>query len=177
MKDLTKIKKLEVYDFDGTLVNTPLPDAGKTEYYNKTGKEWPHKGWWGQPDSLNMDVFNIKTNPDVISDYKKGFNNPETGVIMLTGRIKELKTYVENILTSLGLKFDGYFYSTGGRTEDAKVNTLNTLLNNYPNIEEVEMWEDRVSHIAIFEQWGKEKCLAGQIKDFKINLVPSYNHK
>jgi hypothetical protein len=38
------------------------------------------------------------------------------------------------------------------------------------------MWEDRLEHVSIFEQWGKEKALSGEIKDFKINVIFSGNH-
>jgi hypothetical protein len=37
----------------------------------------------------------------------------------------------------------------------------------------VEIWEDRVNHVQIFEQWGKEQCLSGRLKDFKVNVVIS----
>jgi len=39
MKNITK---LAVFDFDGTLIMTPLPDTGRQQYREKTGKEWPH---------------------------------------------------------------------------------------------------------------------------------------
>ena len=44
-----EISKLSVFDFDGTLIDTPLPDYGKAEYKKKTGEDWPFPGWWGQP--------------------------------------------------------------------------------------------------------------------------------
>ena len=72
MKNKTK---LSVFDFDGTLIATPLPDSGKIAYEEKTGKTWPHKGWWGQADSLDMNVFDIQPNPDVVNDFKKEEDN------------------------------------------------------------------------------------------------------
>jgi phosphoserine phosphatase len=36
-----KITKLAVFDFDGTLVDTPLPENGRKEYKAKTGQDWP----------------------------------------------------------------------------------------------------------------------------------------
>ena len=37
--------ELLVYDFDGTLANTPTPREGKIMYENKIGQAWPHVGW------------------------------------------------------------------------------------------------------------------------------------
>lgn len=39
------IKKLSFYDFDGCLVNSPEPEEGKRIYKEKTGDDYPHKGW------------------------------------------------------------------------------------------------------------------------------------
>ena len=30
---------------------------------------------------------------------------------------------------------------------------------------------DRLEHIPIFEEWGKNHCLSGRLKDFKINVI------
>ncbi len=39
---MEKITKLSIFDFDGTLIMSPLPDTGKIEYEKKTGHPWPH---------------------------------------------------------------------------------------------------------------------------------------
>jgi hypothetical protein len=174
MKNITK---LSVFDFDGTLVNTPLPDTGRQIYQDKTGQVWPHKGWWGQADSLDMKVFDMPSNPSVIAAYKAEKANPQTGVIMLTGRLQKLGGFVKNILDSKGLTFDGYYYNTGCSTDYAKKKTMDKLLAEFPNIEVIEMWDDRLEHIPIFQEWGDEKVSQGILKDFKINVVVSENHK
>lgn len=171
-----KITKLSVFDFDGTLVDTPLPEFGKQEYKEKTGKDWPFPGWWGQPLSLDMDVFDMPTVPMVMSAYKKEKPNPETGMIMLTGRMVKLGDKVKNILDAKGLTFDEYHYNRGGSTEVAKIQTLNSLLNKYTDVTSVEMWDDRDEHIPIFQSWGDEKVESGRLSDFKINHVPQNRH-
>ncbi len=168
--------KLSVFDFDGTLVDTPLPEFGKQEYKEKTGKDWPFPGWWGQPLSLDMDVFDMPTVPMVMSAYKKEKPNPETGMIMLTGRMVKLGDKVKNILDAKGLTFDEYHYNRGGSTEVAKIQTLNSLLNKYTDVTSVEMWDDRDEHIPIFQSWGDEKVESGRLSDFKINHVPQNRH-
>jgi HAD domain family 1 in Swiss Army Knife RNA repair proteins len=168
MKNKTK---LSVFDFDNTLIATPLPDSGKIAYEEKTGKSWPHKGWWGQADSLDMNVFDIQPNPDVVSDFKKEKSSDTTLTVMLTGRLKKLSNFVKAILDKHNLTFDEYHFNNGGRTDEEKLKTLDELLDKYPSIKIVEQWDDRLSHIPKFEAWGKEKCMSGRLKDFKVNVV------
>lgn len=171
-----EITKLAVFDFDGTLVDTPLPEFGKKEYKEKTGKDWPFPGWWGQPLSLDMNVFEMPTVPMVMSAYKKEKSNPSTGMIMLTGRMIKLGDKVKDILDTKGLKFDEYHYNNGGSTDVAKLRTLDTLLNKYQQVKTVEMWDDRDEHLPIFQEWGDRKVKEGRLKSFKINHVPQDRH-
>lgn len=173
---MNKITKLAIFDFDGTLVDTPLPDTGKDVYKEKTGKEWPHQGWWGKYESLDLEVFEIPTIESVISDYERELADDTTAVIMLTGRMIKLSDHVKIILDTKGLKFDEYHFNKGGRTELAKIQSMNGLLNKYPEVTNVEMWDDRLEHIPVFEQWGKEHIEDGRLTHFKINVVPSGHH-
>ena len=54
---------------------------------------------------------------------------------------------------------------------------MEALLKKYPDVEEIQMFEDRVAHVPIFEEWGKKQCLSGRLKEFSITVVPSVNHK
>jgi hypothetical protein len=172
---MEKITKLSIFDFDGTLIMSPLPDTGKIEYEKKTGQPWPHKGWWGQADSLNTEIFDMPVIDSVISDYKTEKSNTNTLTVLLTGRMKKLAPSVEKVLRKNSLSFNEYHYNNGGSTDVFKIKTLDDLIKKYPDVE-VEMWEDRLEHVSIFEQWGKEKALSGEIKDFKINVIFSGNH-
>jgi hypothetical protein len=40
-------------------VDTELPESGKQIYLDKTGKEWPHIGWWGKAESLDIEILKI----------------------------------------------------------------------------------------------------------------------
>lgn len=168
--------KVAIFDFDGTLVNTPLPDKGKIHYQEKTSNPWPHKGWWSKPESLDMDIFDMPVVPDVIAAYKKEKTNPNTLLVMLTGRMSKMAKRVETILKTKGLSFDKYLYNTGGETGDAKLKDMDKLLNEYPSITEVEMWDDRIKHIPRFEAWGNKKMEEGRLKKFHVNLVPTDHH-
>jgi hypothetical protein len=173
---MDKITKLAVFDFDGTLIMTPLPDTGRQQYQQKTGQPWPHKGWWGREESLDTTIFDMPSNPSVIADYQKEKADPNTAVIMLTGRMTKLGDKVKAILDAKGLTFDGYYYNRGGSTDVEKMKTLDMLVTQHPNLDLVELWDDRLEHIPTFEQWGKKNVLEGKIKDFKINVVFSGHH-
>jgi hypothetical protein len=160
--------KLAVFDFDGTLVDTPLPEDGKKEYKKKTGKDWPHAGWWGQPMSLDMNVFDMPTISSVISDYKKEIQDPNTMVVMVTGRMVKLTDLVKDILNRHGLKFHEYHFNRGGSTESAKKKTFDQILSQHPSIKEVTLFDDRAEHINIFKQWGDEQLESGRLDKFTI---------
>lgn len=167
--------KLSVFDFDGTLVDTPVPSQeNKDKWAEYHGKEWPFIGWWGRKESLDMDVWDMPLIPDTIRDYKKEKSNKDTMVIMLTGRLAKQKPDVMPIINKYGLEFDEYLFKRGGETSDDKIQQLNHILSKYPTITSVEMWDDRDEHIPKFEAWGNSLMSDGI--EFKINHVPGYDH-
>jgi hypothetical protein len=169
-------KKLCVWDFDGTLLDTPLPEDGKKIYKEKTGKDWPHVGWWGQPMSLDSNIFDIPVIESVIKDYKKEISNTDTMVVMVTGRMKKLSDLVKKLLDEKGLKFHEYHYNNGGSTDVAKKKTFDQILSQHPSIKEVKLWDDRLEHIPIFQVWGDDKIESGRLSKFNITVVPATRH-
>ena len=170
------ITKICVWDFDGTLMNSPLPTTGKDIYKEKTGQPWPHKGWWSKPETLDPTIFDIPVIEPVIKAYEHEKTNPNTLIVMLTGRIQRLSSHVESLLKSKGLTFDKYLYNMGGQTIDSKLNSLDKLLIDYPNVKTIEGWDDRNEHVPAFEAWGAKQKESGRLVDFKMNLVPSGHH-
>lgn len=172
----TKVTKLAIFDFDGTLIDTPLPIDGKVTYLEKTGQTWPHRGWWGQGLSLDMSIFEMPVIEDVIASYEKEKLNSNTGLIVLTGRLEGLRVEVEAILNAKGLVFDEVHLNTGGRTENVKMRTISKLLKIFPEVTEVELWDDRLEHIPIFEAFGQRLVDENTLKGFKVNVVPANRH-
>lgn len=173
---MKKITKLKVFDFDGTLILTPLPEFGKKAYQDKTGLEWPHQGWWGQPMSLDTSIFEMPVVQSVIDDYKRVKEDETSMVIMLTGRMVKLTDLVKKILDEKELEFDEHHFNRGGSTEVAKIKTMERILDQNPAIIEIELWDDRLEHIPIFQQWGEKLIDDGKIETFKINIVPANRH-
>lgn len=160
------INKISIFDFDGTLMETPHPEKGKLFWEETTGMKYPHIGWWSKPESLDTKVFNIRTITPTVKAYKKEMGDPNTLVIMLTGRLPQQHDQVEGLLSSNGLYFDEYHYKGNGDTLGSKLNTIRTLLSKYPTVESIEMWEDREPHAIEFEKWGEENGVT-----IKVNLV------
>jgi len=160
------ITKIAIFDFDGTLMDTPHPDPGKKEWEEKTGEKYPHRGWWSKRESLDTNIFDINTIKDTVREYIVEYEDPNTLVIMLTGRLPNQADQVEDILNSKGIVFDEYHYKDSGDTLKSKLNTLRSLLNRYPNVNYIEMYEDREPHAIGFEEWGKNNNI-----NIKVNLV------
>lgn len=174
---MKKITKLSIFDFDGTLVRSPLPEFGKDIYKEKTGKDWPYVGWFSKHESLDLEVFEIPTLQDVISDYEKEIADESCAVVMLTGRILKLSSHVKVVLDAKGLKFDEYHYNMGGATEHSKMKSMGKLLEKYKEVTEIELWDDRLPHIPLFEAWGAKQIEEGRLKSFKINVVPGWENE
>jgi len=165
------ITKLSVMDFDGTLVDTGIPDTHKPIWKEKTGTDWPHEGWWGRKESLDLSVFDFKTKPEVISDYRKEAANENTMVIMLTGRRAKLGAEVKAVLDSKGLTFDDYLFNYGSDTLTNKIEQVEKILTYNPEIIFLEMWDDRNEHIPTFEEWGNNLVKIGRLQNFKMNHI------
>jgi hypothetical protein len=170
------ITKLTIWDFDGTLVDTPLPEEGKKIYKQKTGNEWPHAGWWGRADSLDMSIFDMPVIKSVIADYHKEKSNPDTMTVMLTGRMVKLGDLVRKILADKNLTFDEYHFNRGGSTDVAKIKTMEDILLRVNTIKEIHAWDDREEHIPVFQAWGDKMVKQGVINKFDITVVPSARH-
>ena len=172
--NLMEKRKLCVMDFDGTLVDTPVASPeNKQKWADYHGKPWPYLGWWGRDESMDSDVWEMSVVEEVFDDYQKEVKNPETLMVLLTGRLKKQENIVRNIVNERGYQFDYYLFNTGGRTLNNKINHLNNLLNRYPNIREVELWDDRTPHFETFEEWGQRLIDIGRIDSFYLNKIKS----
>jgi len=136
---MKKIKCLSIYDLDGTLMDTPEKEEGKRIWKEKTGNEYPHKGWWGRPESLNTDVFNIEPHPRIFNKFKKDMNDINTYVIILTARLEKLRSEVENILNIHNIKPDKLILKRGNET---KGDVILKLAQNMSNLDKIEVYDD-----------------------------------
>lgn len=158
--------KVHVYDFDSTLFATHEPEEGKKLHKDLTGKDWQHKGWWGRPETLDEPLASqIQPNPEVVAAFKRSKADPTVLTVLLTGRHDDtlekdssgnfipkknprMVPNIHSLLLRHGLIPDIDIYKTGRLdTYEFKIATLEKMLP--PNIQEIEIWEDRHDHV-----WG-----------------------
>ena len=179
----TDINRLVVFDFDGTLVFTPTPEEGIPDYEKATGKPWMIKdketavkhgfdpkfrriGFWGRPETLEFDPTLERLNQNVANALKSFHNDPHTHTVIMTGRHAALGNSVKNILANYGVHADEYYfkgqkdltkdpqYPKSNDTFDYKAFVIIKRLMS-PEIETVEIFDDRADHINKFLELGR----------------------
>ncbi len=141
---------LNVFDFDGTLMNSPLPEEGKVKYKELTGQEWPHRGWWGQIDSLKpFDVKPIESTKDLYNQYSV---IPNSVNVLMTNRLAKFEPVVKEKLSGLYI-FDYYDFKNDNRE---KPDRIKDILKNNPSIEIINIFDDMDEQIERFNRFKEE---------------------
>lgn len=166
------IKKIVCFDFDDTLCHTIKPEEGLKIWRDKFGTEWPHIhgdviGWWSKPETLDLDIFDTKLNDFVHSAYLDAVADEDNLVICATGRLERLREEVTTILDKFDLKFDGVFLNRKGDTFRFKTELFKSMIEKHKP-DEFIMYDDRESHLAMFEEWATTI-------DCKITIVDVVN--
>jgi len=151
MKD---IKHIAVFDFDGTLIYTAEPLEGKKLWLQATGTVWPHRGWWGRKESLDTEIFYPAKNEWVSKKYEEAKADPDTTVILMTGRLVQLEAEVRKVLEFHGFEFDRVYCNTGGDTFTFKMRRFDSLLREFPHAD-LTMYDDRTEHVLEFQKWAR----------------------
>lgn len=178
------VKQINIFDFDGTLVNTPLKPQAWTG------------GWWGKDHSLLppfvphfseiKEKGNNLLNKKVADAYLESKKNKEIHTVMMTGRHWGLHRHVMNILRGLDLchkddcdnlqeDSDHFVFISGGNTLAGKLERLTELFKKYDTVELVEMWEDRQEHIPHFRSHTEVlKQIRSNVKDIIVHEPPNW---
>jgi hypothetical protein len=162
-----KHKRLISFDFDKTLFFTPEPEIGKDVFLEKTGSNWPHRGWWGKSETLDLDIFDIPLNEWVHEHFLEHSENSEDFVILATGRLKKvegMRDNVDKILEKNGIEFDEVHLNWGGDTLKFKMKLFEQKIESL-GVEEFIMFDDRELHLIEFEEWAKEQNVKVTIVD------------
>ena len=147
------VEELQVYDFDGTLVNTPTPETGMKMYEEATGERWPHVGWWGRKESLEPPM--VHTAGPAMEEFHALMSVSQASRVMMTGRRSHLAPYVEDILREFNVVCDEYIFNgTRQDTLTYKLYELRRLVATHPELKRVKIWEDRVKHAKAFKEFG-----------------------
>jgi len=151
------VRELHIFDFDATLFQSPMhPD------------DWEgHIGMWYDtlqsltpPCVVDSDVMWIDSTVAAAAD---SVSDPSAYVVLMTGRTAEprLAARVAELLGSVGLRFDEIHLKPGGgsRTLDWKSQMLHNFIQEFPDLEVVQIWEDRNDHLAGFVRIVEEAGL------------------
>lgn len=167
---MKKYTKIYVFDFDKTMCHTPEPETGRDVWEKATGLSFQGRGWWGNAESLNTDIFYIPVNDWVYKKYLEVINDENAYVILCTGRLIRLETHVRKILKNNELEFHDVFCNTGGETFNFKKYLFEKIIKENPDAVEFTMYDDRHEHLGKFVEWAK-------IQPIKVNVIDVINKK
>lgn len=155
--------KLYIFDFDGTLANTPSPEFGKPEYKKITGTDWPYQGWWGRVES--MSYFNIDLIEEQYKIAKEALENNDY-VYILTSRLPKFKEHIINICKKNNLDIpENNILTKTIKEKGERIYDICTLIHS--DIDELFFYDDRQKEIDSLNEWKNK------IEDFgiKVNII------
>lgn len=147
------IEQINFFDFDGTLFLTPGKEEGSKLYKKITGKEYPHEGWAGRPESL-LPEYNIQINPKIVPYLKKALNNPKAKNFLLTNRNSKLENQIKQILKVNNIEFDGYLFKTG---DQSKSHRIEKTFEDYPDAKIINVYDDKTNELYDIDKKFKSK--------------------
>lgn len=158
------------FDFDGTLMNSPLPDTGKDYWSKIKGTKYPHKGWWSKKESLDMNVFDIQPKAQVETIYREVMTNSQDHAVLLTNRQYFLADQIEAVLEKHNIKFEIYSYKQDSDEKGDRI--LRIMKTHYPGVKNIVFLDDDQKHLD-----NAETVLAGKgynLKTIKISSDLDY---
>lgn len=140
-------KILDIFDFDGTLFDSPGSPAG-----------YPGKGWWDAPESLLPPCVPKRPSSGMFlgkakSALKRSMSDPDRYPVVVTGRRELHRRRLVELLQAGGLQPEELFLNPGSVTAAYKVGVLRYLTKMMrPQIRKVEVWEDNTENLRALQR-------------------------
>ena len=195
------IKKIDVFDFDGTLIYSPNPNQAKKIIARHNAKAetevvMNYDNYWENPKSLSPPIVPeptpfIMLNQKTSMEFYNSQRDPSRLTVVMTGRGKEFRPQVKRILDDFKMKPDRlYLMPNGQPTVDAKIEHIAKLLDEFPHVQEIEIWDDKgptraklmgkpsENHIAEFKKFLNICKIKRERRDptwglkIKVNEIP-----
>ena len=147
------ITQLFIFDLDATLINTPGPLEGPEQYEKLTGTAWPHNKWVVHPESLVYPMSTHCTPGPALFQFFSHQSRAQTLTVVMTGRLESISWSVREILSNFDIRPDLLLCkedSSPLHTSEYKALQLRKLLEQFPNIQYVKIWEDLAENLACF---------------------------
>lgn len=141
------ITKLAIFDFDGTISNSPKPEEGIGRWEKLKGVKFTHDDWWGSSESLDTNVFDFIFYRNVVNILNKEKSNPNTLVIILSSRVEKLRPYIKKILKQNSLSVKSLELKSDERTKGDKILEL---IDKFPALKQIDVYDDRDKEIKSY---------------------------
>lgn len=163
-KPRNRKRRAVIYDFDGTIFNSPDREAGELAYFEATSQTFPFSGWWGRMESLMPPVVPEKPGPEwlieaTVAAYRQDAKDEDAELFLMTGRPYKNRRRVIEILDHFDMKFHAYRFrgepgSHGSNTLEIKARMIQTDII-HDGLAVLEIWEDRPEHTSEFFNLAK----------------------
>lgn len=180
--DLAKFESMEIkdnetimkiFDFDGTLFNSPVPNPrlwdGKT--IGRLKGEYKRGGWGWFQNPLTLDSRYIDRNNFIeptVEEVRKSIADPNSVTVLLTGRTGMYEQQIRSLLDDKGLPFDEYGFKSGERTTmQVKQEFIKNLISKYAPVR-VEIWDDRKKHVIRFQEFLDALGMSGVVHSVSV---------
>lgn len=156
--------RVVIYDFDGTLFNSPNREVGELAFFKATGQKFPFSGWWGRLESLMPPVVPEKPGEEwliaePVAAYREDVKDKNTKLVLMTGRPFKNRKRILEICECFDLIFHEYYFrgQPGQQGRDTFEIKSNFIQNNliHSDLSILEIWEDRPEHVSAFLDFAK----------------------
>ena len=147
------ITQLYIFDLDATLIYTPGPLEGPDQFEKLTGTAWPHNKWVVYPESLVYPMSTLCTPGPALFQFFSHQSRAQSLTVVMTGRLESISWSVKEVLSNFDIRPDLLLCkedSSPLHTPEYKALQLRKLLEQFPNIQYVKIWEDLAENLACF---------------------------
>ncbi len=145
--------QLDVYDFDQTLFKDPITSPPKPAAFFDTLEsleppcvpEKPDSSWWVTP---------------TVAAARKSIGASGTYTLFMTGRQEDpFQKRVMELLEQQNLVFDQHHLRPSASVDDLewKREVLRSVLEDFPSVQSVHLWDDKADHLASFSEMVKDE--------------------
>eukprot|EP00051_Salpingoeca_urceolata_P020519 m.308832 g.308832 ORF g.308832 m.308832 type:complete len:1714 (-) comp19634_c2_seq15:115-5256(-) len=146
------VTELNVFDFDGTLFDTPGRETGIAMYEEATGKPWPYQGFVSHRESLEPPMI---VHPGPLLPLFRAYHGRHGSLtVVLTGRLEALRAQVESVCYAAGVFPDELLLrpkDPSKTTSEFKMAAVRDLLARHPGVTTLRLWDDLPANLAAFE--------------------------